>query len=67
MCHTMLNLTSPRSPVMPLGPEIKDNDDGTICVGYEPHRVGRHEVLMSFDGSGVDGEFSVTVHGQGVC
>ncbi|XP_055876740.1 filamin-A-like isoform X2 [Biomphalaria glabrata] len=38
-----------------LGPKVRDNADGTICVEYEPKKEGRHEVLMSYDGSGVDG------------
>ena len=31
-----------------LGPKIKDNADGTICVAYEPTVEGKHEVLMSY-------------------
>ena len=41
-----------------LGPRVRDNADGTICVEYEPKKEGMHEVLMSYDGSGVDGEYS---------
>ncbi|KAK3760571.1 hypothetical protein RRG08_022854 [Elysia crispata] len=37
-----------------LGPRVRDNADGTICVEYEPKKEGMHEVLMSYDGSGVD-------------
>ncbi|GFN96349.1 filamin-a [Plakobranchus ocellatus] len=37
-----------------LGPKVRDNSDGTICVEYEPRKEGMHEVLMSFDGLGVD-------------
>ncbi|XP_059167482.1 filamin-A-like, partial [Physella acuta] len=45
-----------------LGPHVRDNADGTICVEYEPKKEGRHEVLMSYDGSGVDGSpFSCVV------
>ncbi|XP_012936132.1 filamin-A [Aplysia californica] len=45
-----------------LGPNVRDNADGTICVEYEPKQEGRHEVLMAFDGTGVDGSpFSCVV------
>ncbi|GFS01512.1 filamin-A, partial [Elysia marginata] len=39
-----------------LGPRVRDNSDGTICVEYEPKQEGMHEVLMSYDGTGVDGK-----------
>lgn len=38
-----------------LGPKVKDNNDGTICVEYQPKAEGRHEVIMSHNGSGVKG------------
>ena len=39
-----------------LGPEIKDNADGSICVQYHPNKGGRHEVQMCYEGCAVDGE-----------
>lgn len=39
-----------------LGPHVRDNTDGTICVEYEPKLEGRHEVQMNFDGSSVEGK-----------
>ncbi|KAH9502532.1 hypothetical protein Btru_068909 [Bulinus truncatus] len=44
-----------------LGPHVRDNADGTICVEYEPKKEGRHEVLMSYDGSGVDADILLTM------
>ncbi|BFZ03233.1 hypothetical protein BsWGS_06272 [Bradybaena similaris] len=45
-----------------LGPHVRDNSDGTICVEYEPRLEGRHEIQMNFEGSGVDGSpFSCVV------
>lgn len=45
-----------------LGPRVRDNSDGTICVEYEPKKEGMHEVIMSYEGSGVDGSpFSCVV------
>lgn len=39
-----------------LGPEIKDNTDGSICVQYHPNKSGRHEVQMCYEGCAVEGE-----------
>lgn len=39
-----------------LGPEIKDNADGSICVQYHPNKGGRHEVQMCYEGCAVEGE-----------
>ena len=39
-----------------LGPRVRDNNDGTICVEYHPKCEGRHEVLMSHNGSAVKGK-----------
>ncbi|KAL8614771.1 hypothetical protein ACOMHN_017752 [Nucella lapillus] len=45
-----------------LGPRVRDNNDGTICVEYEPKCEGRHEVLMTHNGSGTTGSpFSCVV------
>uniref|UniRef100_A0A0B7AYU4 Uncharacterized protein n=1 Tax=Arion vulgaris TaxID=1028688 RepID=A0A0B7AYU4_9EUPU len=45
-----------------LGPHVRDNTDGTICVEYEPKLEGRHEVQMNYDGSSVEGSpFSCVV------
>ncbi|XP_076455178.1 filamin-A-like isoform X2 [Babylonia areolata] len=45
-----------------LGPRVRDNNDGTICVEYEPKCEGRHEVLMTHNGTGVQGSpFSCVV------
>ena len=38
-----------------LGPRVRDNNDGTICVEYEPKVEGRHEVLMTHNGDAVRG------------
>ena len=38
-----------------LGPEIKDNADGSIFVQYHPTKGGRHEVQMAYEGAAVDG------------
>lgn len=38
-----------------LGPEIKDNTDGSICVQYHPNKSGRHEVQMCYEGCAVEG------------
>ncbi|KAK7498575.1 hypothetical protein BaRGS_00010235 [Batillaria attramentaria] len=44
-----------------LGPRVRDNNDGTICVEYEPKKEGRHEVIMTHDGSGVKGQWNTFV------
>lgn len=41
-----------------LGPRVRDNSDGTICVEYQPKAEGRHEVLMNHNGSAVKGQSS---------
>ncbi|XP_062570690.1 filamin-A-like isoform X5 [Saccostrea cucullata] len=38
-----------------LGPEIKDNTDGSISVQYHPNKSGRHEVQMCYEGCAVEG------------
>ncbi|XP_041363463.1 filamin-A-like isoform X1 [Gigantopelta aegis] len=60
-----------------LGPQVRDNNDGSICVEYQPKARGRHEIQMSYDGAPVEGSpFScvvdaidggfVTAFGQGL-
>ncbi|KAK7113041.1 filamin-A-like isoform X2 [Littorina saxatilis] len=45
-----------------LGPRVRDNNDGTICVEYQPKVEGRHEVLMTHNGNAVKGSpFSCVV------
>ncbi|XP_025077978.1 filamin-A-like isoform X3 [Pomacea canaliculata] len=45
-----------------LGPRVRDNNDGTICVEYHPKVEGRHEVLMTHNGGAVKGSpFSCVV------
>ncbi|KAL8592277.1 hypothetical protein ACOMHN_036911 [Nucella lapillus] len=45
-----------------LGPRVRDNSDGTICVEYHPNCEGRHEVLMTHNDSAVKGSpFSCVV------
>lgn len=44
-----------------LGPEIKDNTDGSICVQYHPNKSGRHEVQMCYEGCAVEGEKKKTL------
>ncbi|XP_076459972.1 filamin-A-like isoform X2 [Babylonia areolata] len=47
-----------------LGPRVRDNSDGTICVEYHPKVEGRHEVLMTHNGGAVKGSpFSCVVDG----
>ncbi|XP_052265611.1 filamin-A-like isoform X1 [Dreissena polymorpha] len=61
MAHNYMRQPSDQTPKykMPtpegLKPEIKDNSDGSIYVQYHPTIQGRHEVQMSFEGSGIDG------------
>ena len=38
-----------------LGPRVRDNNDGTICVEYQPKCEGRHEVQMTHNGNAVKG------------
>ena len=45
-----------------LGPRIRDNNDGTICVEYTPTAEGRHEVLMAHNGSAIRGKYNVNVY-----
>ena len=45
-----------------LGPRVRDNNDGTICVEYEPKCEGRHEVLMTHNGNAVKGKGLFHIH-----
>jgi hypothetical protein len=45
-----------------LGPRVRDNNDGTIVVEYQPKVEGRHEVLMTHNGNAVKGKHDVIMH-----
>lgn len=49
-----------------LGPRVRDNNDGTIVVEYQPKVEGRHEVLMTHNGAAIRGSpFSCVVDSVG--